>query len=181
MSIDEEGKGINKNKQKEKMLIIGMEWQEQMMAFPSIGILRTGQMYDLDTDARGNGFLPWECDSVLCVTPSSLGQQSLSHSRNAGWRNHARGKPLALSPKPRHTVGALTSFLLAESLRGHIFSLWLIQISCLFPACDLAALICPLSCCWRSLLYLSQPDGSPAIDVGIPSGDVHREGGAECF
>ena len=58
MSIDEEGKGINKNKQKEKMLIIGMEWQEQMMAFPSIGILRTGQMYDLDTDARGNGFLP---------------------------------------------------------------------------------------------------------------------------
>ena len=54
------------------MLIIGMEWQEKMMAFPSIGILRTGQMYELGTDARGNGFLPRECDSVLCITPSSL-------------------------------------------------------------------------------------------------------------
>lgn len=41
MSIDEEGKGINKNKQKEKVLIIGMEWQEKMVAFLSIGILRT--------------------------------------------------------------------------------------------------------------------------------------------
>ena len=30
MSIDEEGKGIYKNKQKEKMLIIGMEWLEKM-------------------------------------------------------------------------------------------------------------------------------------------------------
>ena len=58
MSIDEEGKGINKNKQKEKLLIIGMEWQEKMVAFPPIGILRIGQMYELGTDARGNGFLP---------------------------------------------------------------------------------------------------------------------------
>lgn len=41
MSIDEEGKSINKNKQKEKVLIIGMECQEKMVAFLSIGILRT--------------------------------------------------------------------------------------------------------------------------------------------
>ena len=35
MSIDEEGKGINKNKQKGKLLIIGMEWQEKNGGFPS--------------------------------------------------------------------------------------------------------------------------------------------------
>ena len=29
-----------------------------MVAFPPIGILRIGQMYELGTDARGNGFLP---------------------------------------------------------------------------------------------------------------------------
>ena len=60
MSRDEEKKGINKNTHKEKLLIIGTEWQENLVEFPSLRILGTRQMYELGTDAPGNSFISLE-------------------------------------------------------------------------------------------------------------------------
>lgn len=60
MSRDEEEKGLNKNTHKENLLIIGTEWQENLVEFPSLRILGTRQMCESGTDAPGNSFLSLE-------------------------------------------------------------------------------------------------------------------------
>lgn len=60
MSRNEEQKGLNKNTHKEKLLIIGTEWQENLVEFPSLGILGIRQMYESGTDVPGNSFLSLE-------------------------------------------------------------------------------------------------------------------------